>query len=126
MSRKIKPPHHSGSKKTERYIQPSILLALKQKPSYGYELIQQIPQFGFVEGQVPPGMIYRHLRELEDNGLVLSEWETEGSGPAKRVYQLTAEGLEVLEFWIGYMKDQTERLMKFVEMYQAVAKKKLD
>ena len=69
-------------------------------------------------------MIYRHLRELEDNGLVLSEWETEGSGPAKRVYQLTAEGLEVLEFWIGYMKDQTERLMKFVEMYQAVAKKK--
>ncbi len=124
MSSKLKPPRQPGSKKLQRYIQPSILLALKQKPSYGYELIQQIPQYGFVEGQVPPGMIYRHLRELEDNGLVLSEWETEGTGPAKRVYRLTDEGLEVLEFWIGYMKNQTERLMKFIEMYQAVAKKK--
>ena len=124
MSRKLNTPRQPGSKKLQHYMQPSILLALKMKPSYGYELIQQIPQFGFVEGQVPPGMIYRHLREMEDNGLVLSEWETEGAGPAKRVYQLTAEGLEVLEFWIGYMRNQTERLMKFIEMYQAVAKKK--
>jgi PadR family transcriptional regulator PadR len=117
MSRKMKPIHQPGSKKTERYIQPSILLALKTKPSYGYELIQEISQFGFIEGQFPPGMIYRHLRELEENGLVVSEWETQGAGPAKRVYQLTAEGLEVLEFWIGYMKKQAERLLKFVEMY---------
>jgi PadR family transcriptional regulator PadR len=113
----MKPMHQPGSKKTERYIQPSILLALKTKPSYGYELIQEISQYGFIEGQFPPGMIYRHLRELEENGLVVSEWETEGAGPAKRVYQLTAEGLEVLEFWIGYMKKQAERLLKFVEMY---------
>lgn len=124
MSRKLSTPRQPGSKKLQRYMQPSILLALKLKPSYGYELIQQIPQFGFVEGQVPPGMIYRHLREMEDHGLVLSEWETEGAGPAKRVYQLTEEGLEELEFWIGYMKNQKERLMKFIEMYQAVAKKK--
>jgi len=123
MSRKLKSARQPGSKKTERYIQPSILLALKTKPSYGYELIQKIARFGFIEGQVPPGMIYRHLRELEENGLVVSEWETEGVGPAKRVYQLTGEGLEVLEFWIGYMKNQAERLLKFVGTYQQAAKK---
>ncbi len=124
MSRKLKSARQPGSKKTERYIQPSILLALKTKPSYGYELIQEISQFGFIEGQVPPGMIYRHLRELEENGLVVSEWETEGVGPAKRVYQLTGEGLEVLEFWIGYMKNQAEKLLKFVGLYKQTAKKK--
>jgi poly-beta-hydroxybutyrate-responsive repressor len=124
MSRKLKLLRQPGSKKTERYIQPSILLALKIKPSYGYKLIQKISQFGFIEGQVPPGMIYRHLRELEENGLVVSEWETEGAGPAKRVYQLTTEGLEVLEFWIGYMKSQAERLLKFIGMHQKLAKKK--
>jgi len=123
MSRKLKLLRQPGSKKTERYIQPSILLALKIKPSYGYKLIQKISQFGFIEGQVPPGMIYRHLRELEENGLVVSEWETEGAGPAKRVYQLTTEGLEVLEFWIGYMKSQAERLLKFIGMHQKLAKK---
>ena len=120
MSRKLKAAPHPGSKKADRYIQPSILLALKIKPSYGYELIQEISRFGFVEGQAPPGMIYRHLRELEENGLVSSEWETDGAGPAKRVYQLTAEGREVLEFWIDYMKNQAERLIKFVEMHRDV------
>jgi PadR family transcriptional regulator PadR len=124
MSIKIKPAGRPGSRKTERYIQPSILLALKIKSSYGYELIQEISQFGFVEGQAPPGMIYRHLRELEENGLVSSQWETDGAGPAKRVYQLTAEGTEVLEFWIGYLESQAQRLLKFVEIYQKIVEKK--
>jgi len=126
MSRKIsKPPKKSfqaGSKKSERYIQPSILMTLKNKPSYGYELIQEICQFGFVEGQAPPGMIYRHLRDLEENGLVESEWETESTGPAKRVYQLTGEGSEVLDYWITYMKKQAERLLSFIECYETIKK----
>lgn len=117
MSRKQKTSHNPGSKKAERYVQPSILIALKKKPSYGYELIQEIPKFGFIEGQAPPGMIYRHLRDLEENGLVSSEWKTEGSGPAKRVYELTTEGLEVLDFWIGYMQSQADKLLQFVERY---------
>jgi PadR family transcriptional regulator, regulatory protein PadR len=106
----------------ERYIQPSILMALKDKSSYGYELIQVISQFGFVEGQAPPGMIYRHLRDLEENGLVASEWETEGTGPAKRVYQLTGEGGEVLDYWINYMKTQAEKLLSFIEHYENIKK----
>ena len=126
MSRKIKDPlqkrYRTGSKKSERYIQASILMALKDKPSYDYELIQVICQFGFVEGQAPPGMIYRHLRDLEENGLVASEWETDGTGPAKRVYQLTGEGSGVLDFWIAYMKKQAEKLLNFVERYERIRK----
>ena len=114
----------AGSKKSERYIQPSLLMALKNKPSYGYELIQVICQFGFVEGQAPPGMIYRHLRELEANGLVASNWETDGSGPAKRVYQLTVEGSEVLDYWIAYMAKQAERILSFIEHYENIKKNK--
>jgi PadR family transcriptional regulator PadR len=110
--------HQPGSKKAERYIQSSILMALKIKSSYGYELIKGISQFGFVEGQAPPGMIYRHLRDLEENGLVSSEWQTEGAGPAKRVYHLTQEGSDVLDYWIGYMKNQAEKLLNFIQIYQ--------
>lgn len=117
MSRKSRSPRHPGSKKAERYMQPCLLLALKSKSSYGYELIQEISKFGFIEGQAPPGMVYRHLRDLEENGLVASEWRTAGTGPAKRVYQITAEGLEVLAFWIGYMQNQAEKLLNFVKMY---------
>jgi len=118
MSKSRKKSLNPGSKKVERYIQSSILMALKIRSSYGYELIKEISRFGFVEGQAPPGMIYRHLRDLEENGLVSSEWQTEGTGPAKRVYQLTPEGNEVLDVWIAYMKNQVEKLINFIEIYQ--------
>jgi poly-beta-hydroxybutyrate-responsive repressor len=106
-----------GGGKAERYVQPSILLGLNVKASYGYELIHSIQEFGFVEGQAPPGMIYRHLRQLEEDGLVHSEWETKGTGPAKRMYRLTPEGEEVLEIWIVYMERQAENLQNFIRRY---------
>ena len=109
--------HRPGGGKAERYVQPSILLGLNLKPSYGYELIHSIQEFGFVEGQAPPGMIYRHLRQLEEDGLVHSEWETEGTGPAKRMYRLTPEGEEVLAIWIVYLERQVENLQSFIRRY---------
>jgi poly-beta-hydroxybutyrate-responsive repressor len=122
MSSKSTKRRRPGAKKSERYIQPSLLLALKKSPAYGYELIQGLSSFGFVEGQAPPGMIYRHLRDLEENGLVSSEWQTDGGGPAKRVYELTPEGEEVLGFWIDYMRKQADKLLNFVEMYRQVSR----
>ena len=108
--------------KQERYIQPSILLGLLLKASYGYEIIQNIQRFGFVEGQAPPGMIYRHLRQLEQDGLVFSKWETKGAGPAKRVYTITEEGKEVLAIWIDYMRKQAKNLNAFINRYERLGK----
>jgi PadR family transcriptional regulator PadR len=118
--RKKQPKRPQG--KQERYIQPSILLGLLLKASYGYELIQNIQKFGFVEGQAPPGMIYRHLRQLEEDGLVSSKWETKGTGPAKRMYTITEEGKEVLAIWIDYMKKQARSLNEFTGAYKKLRK----
>jgi PadR family transcriptional regulator, regulatory protein PadR len=117
-------PEHKKARpergKRERYMQPSILLGLYPKPSYGYELIQNIQKFGFVEGQAPPGMIYRHLHQLEGDGLISSQWDTEATGPAKRMYYLTEEGKEMLALWVGYMDRQATTLRAFVEQYRVV------
>jgi PadR family transcriptional regulator PadR len=118
--RRIRP----GSGKAERYIQPSLLLGLKIKPSYGYELINNIHEFGFVQGQAPPGMIYRHLRGLEADGLVQSEWQTEGSGPARRIYRLTPDGNEALSLWIDYMQKQADNLVSFINEYKSLSIKR--
>jgi poly-beta-hydroxybutyrate-responsive repressor len=123
-------PHSKTKKgpsrgKLERYIQPSILLSLYGKESYGYELIQNIQAFGFIEGQAPPGMMYRHLRQLEEDGLVMSEWKTEGSGPAKRVYQITEDGKQILSVWADYMEDHAEKLYKFVKKFKKTDKKRI-
>lgn len=113
--------HQPGTGRRERFIQPSILMALLRRPSYGYELIHNIQEFGFVEGQAPPGMIYRHLRQLEDDGMVVSEWETEGAGAAKRIYRLTPEGNDVLNAWVDFMAAQAERLNNFIDIFKRLS-----
>ncbi len=112
-----------GSGRQERYLQASILLGLNVKPSYGYELIGKIQSYGFIEGDAPPGMIYRHLRQMEEDNLVKSEWETKETGAAKRIYTITEEGKEVLSLWIAYMKDKADKLYNFVQMYERIASK---
>jgi len=107
------------SGRRERYIQPSILMGLLSRPCYGYELINTIQQYGFIEGQAPPGMIYRHLRRMEEDGLVISRWDTKEAGAAKRMYTITQDGREVLGFWIDYMKAQSKKLMGFVAMFDS-------
>jgi len=109
--------------KKERYIQPSILLVLYSKPSYGYELIQYIQNFGFLDGPAPPGMIYRHLRQFEEDGLVTSKWNTHGNGPAKRIYSITDEGKEVLSIWKDYLQKQVGNLQKLLKYYDYLIQK---
>ncbi len=109
--------------KKDRFMQPSILMGLYAKPSYGYELIQNIQRFGFVEGLAPPGMIYRHLRQMEEDGLVSSQWETVGVGPAKRIYQLTDDGKQMLGIWIEYIEQQVRNLNELIRQYHELKKK---
>ncbi|MFA5717022.1 MAG: helix-turn-helix transcriptional regulator [Desulfobulbaceae bacterium] len=113
-----------GSGRQERYIQASILLGLYAGPSYGYELINVIQQYGFIEGAAPPGMIYRHLRQMEEDNLVRSEWETPESGAAKRIYTITEEGREVLDLWVRFMENQAAKLLDFVRKYRTEGPKK--
>ena len=107
-----------GSGRQERYIQASVLLGLASAPSYGYELISTIQSFGFIEGAAPPGMIYRHLRQMEEDNLVKSEWETKEAGAAKRIYTITDEGREVLDLWIQFMQTNADKLNNFISMYK--------
>ena len=93
-------------------------MSLYGGPTYGYEVIRTIHRFGFLEGSAPPGMIYRHLRQLEEDGFVASDWDTDGTGPAKRMYRLTPDGEEMLGQWVEYMKRQAERLNDFIEMHR--------
>ncbi len=111
-----------GSGRQERYLQASILLGLILKPSYGYELISNLQSYGFIEGDAPPGMIYRHLRRMEEDNLVRSQWETKEAGAAKRIYTITEDGEEVLSFWVNFMTQKAEKLNRFVRMFHDIKK----
>jgi len=110
--------------KTERFAQPCILLALRLKPSYGYELLEKIMDFGFLDGPPDPGMVYRHLRKLDEDGFVSSTWDTSGTGPARRYYRITKEGEELLRDWIPFMERNLRSLEKFLQTYKQTPAKK--
>ncbi|MCX5908352.1 MAG: helix-turn-helix transcriptional regulator [Deltaproteobacteria bacterium] len=76
---------------------------------------------------MPPagaGMVYRHLRKMEEEGFVSSTWDTSGTGPARRYYHLTPEGGELLRNWIPFMERNLNSLEKFLKMFrQTIAAK---
>ncbi len=72
-----------------------VLATLSQlgEAQYGYSLMRQLSANGL---DIEQGTLYPLLRRLEEQGLLLSEWNVEGSRP-RRYYQLSPAGAEVLE-----------------------------
>jgi len=74
-------------------IEPSVLYLLATgTASHGYQLAEQANQLGLAETIIDPAAVYRCLRALEADACVISDWDTTGSGPARRVYRLTEIG----------------------------------
>jgi len=97
-------------------VQPRLLLQLARKPAHGYELMEALDEGA--EGQAPdPGTLYRTLRALEEDGLVCSTWDTEGAGPARRVYELTEQGIEFLHAWAVSIRGTRAQLDRFLTGY---------
>lgn len=93
--------------RVERFGEPALLLLLSDGPTHGYELLERLPQL-LGEDRVDVGNVYRALRALEDDGLVVSQWDADLPGPAKRTYTLTDEGSALLSSWVdslGALRD---------------------
>lgn len=98
------------------FAQPRLLLELAKKPAHGYELIERLGQEG---GAAPdPGNFYRMMRSLEEEGLVRSTWDTQNTGPARRVYALTDQGLDFLNAWAVTIRQTRQSLERFLSEYE--------
>jgi DNA-binding PadR family transcriptional regulator len=70
------------------------------------------------ETRVDMGNLYRVLRALEEDGLVRSEWEADAPGPARRTYELTADGRRLLDEWASALRRSRARIDAFLERYE--------
>ena len=73
-------------------LQMLILAVLSEKPNHGYAIARDIESRSQNALQAGEGALYPALRTLERTGQVVSRWEMQESGPARRIYQLTEEG----------------------------------
>jgi PadR family transcriptional regulator len=102
--------------RVERFLEPTLLLLLHERPAHGYELVERVAEL--VPGERPElGGLYRILRALEEDGLVTSAWDADEPGPAKRRYELTPAGRELLRAWAKALKETQKAVEAFLRRY---------
>jgi len=79
-------------------LEGSVLEVIGRKPTYGYEITQQLRTLGFTD--VVEGTVYAILVRLEKSELVSIEKKPSEVGPPRKFYSLTDAGQNELEvFW---------------------------
>ncbi len=68
-------------------IRTAILVALREEPGHGYEVMRRLEELSGGLWRPSPGSVYPHLQMLEDEGLVRSS-DVDGS----RIFTLTETG----------------------------------
>lgn len=108
-----------------QFIQPCLLVMLHRGEAHGYSLLNGLDEFGFNPGQKDPSLIYRALREMEEIGLVTSQWDQDSSlGPQRRVYQITPEGEGYLANWIADLRRTRQEIDTLITAYEKVKTEK--
>jgi poly-beta-hydroxybutyrate-responsive repressor len=101
------------------YLRPCLLLLIAEDPSYGYDLLVRLGELGL--RHVDPGMLYRSLRAMEQEGLVRSSWQGSEIGPPRRTYQLSDEGQDWLHAWAGSLREISRIIGLFLGRYERFA-----
>lgn len=82
-----------------------VLSLLADGPQYGYAISKEVALRSDGQLRLTPGVLYPLLKDLETQGLILSEWEAvrserstdEGEGRRRKWYKLSAKGRKRLD-----------------------------
>jgi len=106
---------HGCERRIGQFLDPALLLLLKQAPAHGYTLLSRLPEFGLEF--LAPTVIYRALREMEEQGWLASTRESaDTQGPPRRVYELTPVGDEILQCCLAQMRATRQVIDYFMAM----------
>lgn len=75
---------------------PLILSILSEGDTYGYEIMQKIYELSDQRISWKEGSLYPVLKRLEQQGVITSYWNTNGSRPRK-YFKMLKPGIKVLE-----------------------------
>jgi PadR family transcriptional regulator, regulatory protein PadR len=70
-----------------------VLAMLKKEDTYGYDISDAISS----KIHISAGTVYPILRKMKDDGLVTTYLSEQSSGPARKYYRLTPEGIKKYE-----------------------------
>jgi len=111
-----------------KFTSPAALLAIAETGlRSGYDIAERLRTMA-LGGETGPdtGGLYRTLRRMERMNLVTSEWDTEGGGPARRLYRLTNLGDRCLTRWAETLRDHSRAIEDFLEDYAVLRAEEAD
>jgi PadR family transcriptional regulator, regulatory protein PadR len=114
-----------GRKRGQRkmfFLQSCLLVLLHREPGYGYSLMDDLQEFGFLPDQMDISVIYRALHNLEADGLVSDTWDDNSLGPRRRVYTITPQGEDILSEWVQNLRLRRKEIEALEAAYDAVKK----
>jgi PadR family transcriptional regulator PadR len=88
-----------------------LLQLLEEQDMYGYQLVKEIEEKSGHVLQVKEGTLYPALHKLEQRGYVEAYWQAQEKGQARKYYQITNDGRNILEH-------KTKEWNSFVHMIQ--------
>ncbi len=74
-----------------------VLRALEDSPSHGYRIARWIEEQSENMLTLREGTLYPLLHQLEKEGLIHGQWQTEGTDRPSKVYELTDSGHVLLD-----------------------------
>jgi PadR family transcriptional regulator PadR len=88
-----------------------ILLMIKQKPTYGYEIISTLEKYPILAAR--ENTIYPLLRRLQKEEFIISSWQEGVEGlPPRKYYSIINKGLE----YIAMMSQEWNNLLETVAL----------
>lgn len=100
-------------------LEGCILVVLSRAPTYGYEITEQLSDYGF--GQIAEGTIYPLLLRLEKNGLAQAEYHASDVGPKRKYYMLTDKGRAELQNFLASYRELTAAVNRLLTDTKGIA-----
>ena len=69
-----------------------LLAVLAEGPRHSYAIAREVERWSKEALSLGEGALYPALRALEREGLIVSRWELQPTGPARRLYEITDTG----------------------------------
>jgi len=95
-------------------VLPVVLSLLKERPRYGYEMVQLVNARTNGALTWSEGTLYPVLHKLESDGLVRAEWRDSEGARRRRYYALTAAGRRELKHRSAEWKSFTAAVGAFL------------
>jgi PadR family transcriptional regulator, regulatory protein PadR len=99
------------------FLAPFVLLAVSLQRSHGYVIEDYLRALGLFG--ITMSTLYRTLRQMEKDGLLVSTWEPGPTGPARRVYTITDSGHLWLDSSASMLNAYRDTIDRFFGLYGA-------